>query len=174
MPHSALTQVEKDSLLATLWDRSLIGVSLLCKDGRFLRANPAFCAAVEYNEAELQNRKFYEIMHPEDTPSLIQLTDEIAGGRRENVMVKARYLTKTGRVIWALISVEKLEVDGEFHYFVNQVSEVLTVNHVQVPVLIARKPLMEPLLKLIRENYPWVLLLLGAVAYTAAEILKHL
>lgn len=176
MQSTHLSESERDSLFKTLWNRSLVGVAILDREGRFHQANPAFCAVVEYSEPELQNKRWQDITHPDDLAPAVSLTNDIADGRRDGYVMKKRYISKTGQVVWVVMSAERLEVAGVFHYFVKQISEVLTVHHAPalVPVVVAKKPLMEPLLKLIRENYPWIILLLGSVAYTLAEVLKRI
>ena len=174
MHSTNLSDAERDSLFKTLWNRSLVGVAILDRDGRFHQANPAFCAVVEYSEPELQAKRWQDITHPEDLAPAISLTQDIAEGRRDGYVMKKRYISKTGQVVWVVMSAERLEVAGVFHYFVKQISEVLPVHQPPAPVVVARKPLLEPLLKLIRENYPWVIILLGAVAYTVAEVLKRI
>ena len=170
-----LKDAEKNSLLSTLWNRSLVGVAILDREGRFHQANPAFCAVVEYSEPELQNKRWQDITHPDDLAPAVSVTNDIADGRRDGYVMKKRYLSKTGEVVWVVMSAERLEVAGVFHYFVKQISEVLTVHPAPALVPVVEKKIQAaPLLKLIRENYPWIVLLLGAVAYTAAEVLKNL
>lgn len=174
MQPTDLRDAEKNSLLSTLWNHSMVGVALVNKDGHFQRANPAFCAVVEYSEPELRSRRLHDLTHPADLESTVILTADIASGARERAVMKCRYLTKTGNVVWVLLSIERLEIDGEFQYFVNQLSEVLSVNQAQAPAPVEKKILFAPLMKGIRENLPVILLALGALAYIVAEAIKHL
>jgi PAS domain S-box-containing protein len=166
----SLSQAQKEELLETLWDRSLVGIAILSKEGTFEYANNAFCKLVEYSEPELQRRRFHDITHPDDLMADNLLAADVADGRREDYMMKKRYITKTGKLVWVVLSVQPLCVNGEFHYFISQVSEVFPIIGVTVPVIPPVKP---DIFSFISKNYPWMVLMLGGVSYTIAEILKN-
>lgn len=168
-----LNAPERAALLDILWDRALVGEAMLDREGRFLHANPVFCQITEYSEPELQAMSFQDITHPADLAADVSQADEVSALDRESYVMKKRYLTKTGHVVWVVLAVNPMIIGGKFRMFVVQVSEVVTVHPGPVPVLVVTKPTLEPLLKLIRENYPWVILFLGSVAYTLAEVLKR-
>lgn len=160
-----------------LWDRALVGKALLSREGHFLYANPVFCQITEYSEHELQGLTSQAITHPADLQADVSQAEEVAALTRESYFMKKRYLTKTGHVVWVVLAVSPLIIGGKFRMFLVHVSEVVRVNQGPPPIVEPsppRKALMEPLLKLIRENYPWVILFLGSVAYTAAEVLKRI
>lgn len=171
MSLSDLTPAERNQLLNVLWEQSLVGVALVREDGTFEYVNPTFCQVVEYSEPELQRKTYQEITHPEDVEADVALAEQVHDMARSSYVMRKRYLTKTGRIVWVILSVQPLTIDGEFRYFVSQISEVLPVLPV-TPALVI-KPKLD-LLKLIKEHYPWAIILLGSVAYTISEVLRVL
>lgn len=165
---TGLTSEEREALLNTLWHRSLVGVAILDAKGRFKHANPAFCDVVEYSEPELQLKTFHEITHPQDLMADVQMAEEVHESRRDHYVMKKRYITKTGRIVWVVLAVDPLLVEGEFHYFVSQISEVVAVETPANPP--AKR---KPILPFVKEYLAVGLAVLAAVAILIAEIIKR-
>jgi diguanylate cyclase (GGDEF)-like protein/PAS domain S-box-containing protein len=104
-----------------------VGVVLSEVDGRFVQANPAFCAMVGYTEAELVGMRFHDITHPEDVARNDALRDEMRAGTRESYHLTKRYLSKDGRVVWGRLTVTAVrgaEEGNEFRFTVTVVEDV--------------------------------------------------
>jgi diguanylate cyclase (GGDEF)-like protein/PAS domain S-box-containing protein len=105
-----------------------IGVVLSEPDGRFVEANPAFCAMLGYSEAELRGMRFHDITHAEDVARNQALRDEMLAGGRESYTLTKRYLAKDGRVVWGSLTVTAIREteadDSEVRFTVTVVEDV--------------------------------------------------
>ena len=169
-----LTIEQKDALLTTLWDRSLVGVALVTKDGGFEFANEAFCRLTEYSEPELRRRRFHDITHPDDLAADVSMANDVAARQSDGYTMKKRYLTKTGKVVWMILQVQGLIVDGELHFFVSQISEIFPIIGVSVSSPKPAPKRAAQLFAFIKDNLPWLLVGVGSFSYVIAEVLKYL
>ncbi|MBN1102487.1 MAG: PAS domain S-box protein [Deltaproteobacteria bacterium] len=95
---------KSEAQFAGAFEHAPIGMALVSPEGRWLRANKALSAMLGYSPSELLNMTFQDITHPDDlepNPAYVQrmLAGEIATHRLEK-----RYLHKSGRLVWALLS----------------------------------------------------------------------
>ena len=81
------------------------GIAISTPQGRFLRANEAYCQMLGYTEEELQARDFASLTHPDDLTLNLELRDDLLAGRRESFVIEKRYLPKSGGVRWIRASV---------------------------------------------------------------------
>ena len=81
------------------------GIAISTPQGRFLRANVAYCQMLGYTEQELQARDFASLTHPDDLSLNLELRDDLLAGRRESFVIEKRYLHKSGGILWIRASV---------------------------------------------------------------------
>lgn len=105
-----------------------VGVVLSEPDGRFVEANPAFCAMIGYSEAELRALSFHDITHPEDIARNDALRNEMRAGGRDSYHLTKRYVARDGRLVWGRLTVtavREAECDGvEMRFTVTVVEDV--------------------------------------------------
>jgi PAS domain S-box-containing protein len=95
-----------EARLQTIFQQAPIGITQADPaNGRLLMVNPAYCAIVGYNEAELIGLPIADITHPEDRAAdgeaFRQLVNrEIAIYAREK-----RYVRKDGGIVWVRVTV---------------------------------------------------------------------
>ena len=92
-----------------LWDKCIIGLAEVNKDGYFIRANPSFCNLIGYNESELQEKKWQEVTHPEDTVGGEAMFEKAIAGHITSYTMEKRYITKRGQVIWVNLFVSSVQ-----------------------------------------------------------------
>lgn len=162
-----------------LWTHALIGIAIVEESGKFLFANPNFCKIVEYTEAELQDRLFKDITHPEDVSADEKMHDRLADDDNNDseYLMKKRYITKTGRVVWVVLKVNRIQKpDGKFAYFLSQVSELVEL----LPPKVGRElPTSETISKRLgfnwtKRNIWWILPIIGALAIFTSQVIKYL
>jgi len=97
------------------------GMALVGLDGRWLRANPAFCAITDYTEAELRELTFSEITHPDDLAANFEGDELLLQGQAADYKLEKRYIRKGGDSIWVLLSVSLARGDNDepSHYIVH-------------------------------------------------------
>lgn len=115
---------DAEEALDIIWCNSMIGLAVLDESGKFLRANPVFCKITGYNESELQERTFQQITHPDDLKADVKQANQVSHGDREEYGMLKRYITKTGKIVWIALKVNRMDhEDGSFKLFVAQVSD---------------------------------------------------
>lgn len=68
-------------------------------DGYFKKVNPAFCRMLEYEEDELLNTPYLELVHPDDREITWQEEKNLLEGKPA-LLFEHRFLTKSGKYIW--------------------------------------------------------------------------
>ena len=87
-----------------MFDQTAVGVvQVEPATGRFLRVNRRFCEITGYDEAELLQRTFRDITHPEDLPSNLERYQPAvdAGG---SYAIEKRYVCKAGATVWVHVA----------------------------------------------------------------------
>lgn len=101
-----MTTPELDHVL----DAAPIGVAVQDANGKFLRANRAFLDMLGMSFAELSDRTWHEVTHPADVKSQARVMGHVFTAGEPEDFVK-RYVTKTGRVIWARLTFDRTDSD---------------------------------------------------------------
>lgn len=121
-------QKERESalrLFTTAVDEAPIGMCLVGLDGTFLRVNAALCRLLERSPAELLQSAFQDLTHPEDLEADLALVQECLAGDRDRFALSKRYLTPSGRVIHAYLSVSLIRDEhGRPEHFVSQIVDL--------------------------------------------------
>jgi PAS domain S-box-containing protein len=100
-----------------------IAMTLVADDASYLRANPAFCRMLGYREDELLGRRFTEFTHPDERDGQLQLLEQMRAGLDGGIETEKRYLTRDGRVLWALVNVARTSDGGAFIVQAQDISE---------------------------------------------------
>ncbi|WP_020648666.1 PAS domain S-box protein [Solimonas variicoloris] len=116
---------ESETRFRSTYEAAAIGLALVGLDGHFMQVNPSLCQLLGYSEAELQQRTFGDITHPDDLGADLALLDELVRGKRQNYHLEKRYMRKDGAVIWAMLAASKVDgPDGVPRYFIAQVHDI--------------------------------------------------
>jgi two-component system, cell cycle sensor histidine kinase and response regulator CckA len=91
--------------LRMMFEGSATGITITSCDGRFVYANPAYCASLGYTEAELQATDFASVTHPDDRAASQKARERLLSGEANAVVFEKRYLRKGGDTMWARASV---------------------------------------------------------------------
>ena len=89
-----------EQLFRTSSENAPIGIALVRLDGRFLRVNRALTDVVGYTEAELLERTFQDITHPDDVDADVAMLAQLIEGQIDAYEVDKRYLHADGRIAW--------------------------------------------------------------------------
>ena len=96
---------ETELVLEELFRHTPVGVLLSDLHGTVIDVNDALCAMVGYRRADLIGRTFTEVCHPEDLPDVLSRTADLREGRCGAYVVNRRYISRSGQVIHARVSV---------------------------------------------------------------------
>src|SRR6202048_5034235 len=94
-----------DSLFQNAFELAAIGMALVSPEGKWLRVNRAMCEITGYSEAELLERTFQDITHPDDLEADLENVHKMLAGEIKTYQMEKRYLHKNGSVVWILLSV---------------------------------------------------------------------
>ncbi len=93
---------ESEATFRAMFDESSVGkIEIVPKQGRFLRANAAFCDFVGYSEEELRDLTVWDITHPEERERDREPVRRMISGESPGFDVEKRYIRKDGTPVWA-------------------------------------------------------------------------
>ncbi len=114
-----------EAQFASSFEYAVVGMALVSPEGRWLRVNRAVCDMLGYTEAELLARTFQEITYPDDLEIDLRLVQELLSAERQTYQLEKRYVHKSGRVVWALLSVSLVRNSaGSPQHFISQVVDI--------------------------------------------------
>lgn len=116
-----------EGLYRATFELAAVGVTHNAPDGRFLKVNAKYSQMLGYSQAELQQRRFHEIVHPEDLPAAEALRKQLldAGGGSPVPMLEHRELRKDGSAIWTSVVVSIVrDAQGAPDYFVAVIEDI--------------------------------------------------
>ena len=107
---------KQESHYRSLFDNSLIGVTVLNKDAILIEVNDAFCKMLGYAKEEFIGKKtFVDISHPDDLAQSIAMVERLVNKEIDRYSLEKRYIAKSGKIITALIYVRGLyESNGAY------------------------------------------------------------
>ncbi len=105
------------------------GMALVSPAGQWLDVNDAICIMFGHGRAELLQLDFQRLTHPEDMEADLGLVADLLAGRRMSYQLDKRYFHRSGRTIYAHLSVSLVrDAKGEPLHFVAQIQD-LTHRH---------------------------------------------
>jgi PAS domain S-box-containing protein len=106
-------------------ENASIGMALVTPAGRFMKVNSSLCELLGQSEADLLATDFQSITHPADLERDLELVGQVLAGEIKNYRLEKRYFHKSGRTVWALLSVSLVRhPDGQPNYFVSQIQDI--------------------------------------------------
>ncbi len=166
---------EAEARFRVAFEEAPIGMALVAPDGAFLRVNRALCAMLGHDEAALLAGAFQALTHPDDLAADLEHVRATLAGEQAGYRMEKRYVHRTGRTVWATLSVSLVrDADGAPLYFVSQVEDVTAAKLAQAELLEQRRALAdsEARLRAFVEHSPAAIVLrdlAGNYEYVNAE-----
>lgn len=85
--------------------KSFLALAYAKPDGTFLDVNNSFCKTFEYTKKEMLSKNILDISLNESHENTLQLINELEKGIKNSVTAEKKYLSKSGRVIYAKLQV---------------------------------------------------------------------
>jgi len=115
-----------------VFDQVAMGAARVAPDGRFLEVNDRFCAIAGYSRAELLQRTFQEITHPDDLDTDVAQAEGLLAGATETYAIEKRYLKKNGGSVWINLTVSLVRTsEGAPDYFVSIIDDISSRKQVE-------------------------------------------
>lgn len=116
---------ETEQRFLSTFEQAAVGIAQVAPDGRWLRVNQRLCEIVGYDEAELLNRTFQDITHPDDLNRDLDQVRQMLSGEIDTYSLEKRYLRKDGDDVWINLTVSLVRKDsGEPDYFISVVEDI--------------------------------------------------
>ena len=109
-----------------------IGMTLVGLEGRFLRCNQALCDLLGYTEDELLALTFQDITHADDLDIDLAEVRRLLSGEASSYTIEKRYLTRHGRLVWALLAVSLVrDENGAPSHFISQIKDITDTRNLE-------------------------------------------
>src|SRR5947209_4257516 len=82
---------DSEERFRAVFEGASIGMNVADFEGRFVDANPAFCAIVGYSRDEIVGKSVADITHPDDVDADLTLLKRLASGERADYELEKRY-----------------------------------------------------------------------------------
>ena len=122
---SADDPLSPDALFQSAFEFAAIGMALVSPEGKWLRVNRSVCKITGYSEAELLERTFQDITHPDDLDQDLEYVRKMLAGEIDTYQMEKRYFRKDGTIVWILLSVSLVRTkSGEPLFFISQIQDI--------------------------------------------------
>jgi len=105
----ALRQSERK--FRNYFEQSLIGMAATTPDGRWLEVNERLCQILGYPQAELLQKNWRELTHPDDLVSDVEQYHRLRDGAIEHYTVDKRFIRKDGSIVYTTINIRAIRRD---------------------------------------------------------------
>ncbi|CAN1209782.1 hypothetical protein TUMEXPCC7403_06125 [Tumidithrix helvetica PCC 7403] len=107
------------------FEQAAVGIGQTDLNGQFVKLNQKFCDILGYQEAELFNKTFEEITHPDDIALDRENVRKLLTGESKAFFIEKRYIHKDSRIIWVNLNVSLINnLNGEPEYFIGVVQDI--------------------------------------------------
>ena len=96
---------ESEARLRAIFDSAPVGIAIADAAGRYLMVNRAQCEMLGYGEAELLQRTYADITHPDDVQANLDLGASLLDGEISVGSIEKRYVRKDGTSFWVLLTI---------------------------------------------------------------------
>jgi PAS domain S-box-containing protein len=104
---------------------SLVMVTHVDLDGRWLKVPPTLCQLLGYSEEELLGHRFHEVTHPDDVEADWSQCLKLLRGEIRSFDLEKRYRRKDGSVVWVYLNCSVvLDVEGNPVYLLTYIRDI--------------------------------------------------
>ena len=123
---------ESEERFRRVFEEGPLGLALIGRNHRFLKVNNALCQMVGYSKAELEDKSYADITHPDDLPADMELAEQLFRGEIPFFRIQKRYLKKSGEILWINLTASVVrDRDGKALYGLAMVEDITEVKHIQ-------------------------------------------
>jgi two-component system sensor histidine kinase/response regulator len=116
---------ESEERFRGTFENAAVGIRHQDLDGRFLRVNQKFCSIVGYPRDELLQRTGWDITHPDDLDTRVELPAALLRGESPGFTLEKRYVRQDGSVVWVELSVSlQRDAAGNPDYIIGIVQDI--------------------------------------------------
>lgn len=101
-----------------------IGMSIVSLEGKWIRVNHALAKITGYTEDELLTTNFQTLTYPKDLDTDLSYTQELVEGKRDSFEMEKRYVHKSGKIVWVLLSVSIVREGNKPLFLISQIQDI--------------------------------------------------
>jgi PAS domain S-box-containing protein len=117
-------RVREDRLRVT-FEQAAVGIAMAGLDGYFVEMNRKFCELVGYSVAELRQRTFRDLTHPDDKATTDASIGRLKSGEIRDYSLEKRYVRRDGVAFWSLTTVTLLhDSAGQAERFIGVIEDI--------------------------------------------------
>lgn len=107
------------------FEMAAVGVAHVALDGSWIKVNNKVCEILEYSREELLDIDFQTITYPDDLGIDMDHVNELINGLSDSYDMEKRYITKSGKIIWANLTVSIVRKDDASpDYFISVIEDI--------------------------------------------------
>jgi PAS domain S-box-containing protein len=123
---------ESEERFRRVFEEGPLGLALVDGDSRLFKVNSALCEMVGYPEAELTQKTFAEITHPDDVQADVEFAEQLFKREIPFYRMHKRYVKKHGEIIWVNLTASIIPgPDGKPLHGIGMVEDVTEIKRVQ-------------------------------------------
>ncbi|PJE99567.1 GGDEF domain-containing protein [Streptomyces carminius] len=116
---------ESETRFKAVFEGATIGIGIADMDGRILDVNGALARMFGGSEHHVRSRKVSDWVHPDDSPSVWRIHEELVRGERDHYRMEKPYTRSDGTVLWTNLNVSLLrDPDGEPRYMLALMEDI--------------------------------------------------
>jgi PAS domain S-box-containing protein len=96
---------ESEARFRDAFENAAVGIAYVGFDGTWLRVNQRLCDIVGYTRAELFQKTFQELTHPDDLAADLEQLHALVRGVITSYRMEKRYFHKDGTIVWINLTV---------------------------------------------------------------------
>lgn len=116
---------EAEERFRRAFDDAPIGMGLVDREGRILRANRSYCEMLGYSQDALRAMTVAQLNHPDDAEASRELFGRALAGELDRYRVEKRYIHADGHPVWVALNVSAIRDDqGRVDHFIGQIEDI--------------------------------------------------
>lgn len=120
------------SLYQDIFEASDVGMVIADLSGRLTKVNNSVCSCLGYTKEELESKTFHEITYGADLEKDVYHIEEIKQGLIDSYRTQKRYITKSGQLVWADLTITAFRTsDKRVNYFFAVIKNIDQLKHSQ-------------------------------------------
>jgi diguanylate cyclase (GGDEF)-like protein/PAS domain S-box-containing protein len=104
---------ENEIRFRAIFEQAAVGIGQIDLTGEYLSVNQRYCEILGYSKAELLERTFQEVTHPDDLAPTLEHFRQLVGGEVSAFSLEKRYIRKDNHPCWTNVSVSLVRDEAE-------------------------------------------------------------
>ncbi|WP_264737651.1 sensor domain-containing diguanylate cyclase [Cytobacillus firmus] len=99
-------------------------MAIVSLEGKWIKVNHALTKITGYTKDELLTTNFQTLTFPKDLDTDLSYTQELVEGKRDSFEMEKRYVHKSGKIVWVLLSVSIVREGNKPLFLISQIQDI--------------------------------------------------